>query len=346
MSDGTANGRSSGDGASEPGRSGGWLRRRIRRIDDAQRTRPWLAVPFAVVRKFGDDQAGRLAALIAYYGFFSVFPLLLVFVTVLGFVLGSDSHATRSVLTQFPIIGTELRKGSLQGSGVALIVGILTALWAGTAVVTAMQNAMNGVWNVPIKRTPNTFRQLPRSLVMLPVFGIAALVSSLLSGFAGAGSGLVLRVMGMIVAFVVNVGLYEVAFRVLTVEDVHWRTVLPGAVVGGAFWTVLQVFGGLYVAHQVNGASQTYGSFALVIGLLSWMYLAAQGSLLAAEVNVVLARHLWPRRLIQDTPLTGADRRALSAYGEEEERIVQERVRVSIDDAPAAPTTTPRSAEA
>ena len=112
------------------------------------------------------------------------------------------------------------------------------------------------------------------------------------------------------------------------------------------------------VAPRRGSALQRFVLWVVILALLvavGWLAsernqhhfrVAAQGSLLAAEVNVVLARHLWPRRLIQDTPLTGADRRALSAYGEEEERIVQERVRVSIDDAPAAPTTTPRSAEA
>jgi YihY family inner membrane protein len=320
---------------------GAWVRRRIRTIDGVQRRRPWLAVPVAVVKKFGDDRAGSLAALIAYYGFFSVFPLLLVFVTVLGFALGSGNDTAGSVLSQFPIIGAGLRNGSLRGSGLALAIGIVGSLWAGMGVMGAMQNAMNSVWNVPRKRSPNTLRQLPRSLAMLVVFAIAAIATSFLSGLSGfggsGGANAALRVLGIAVALALNVGLYAFAFRVLTVEDLHWRTVLPGAILGGASWTALQAFGGLYVATQVKGASQTYGSFALVIGLLSWLYLAAQASLFAAELNVVLARRLWPRSLAQP-PLSPADRGALRTYGAEEERVAGERVDVTIDEGRTAPT--------
>jgi membrane protein len=302
-------------------------------VDGLQNRRPWLAVPVAVIKKFGDDRAGSLAALIAYYGFFSVFPLLLVLVTILGFALGSHSHTAQTILGQFPIIGDEVRSGSLRGNGLALAVGVAGSMWAGTGVMSAMQNAMNRVWNVPIKHRPNTLRQLVRSFSMLAVFGAAVVATSVLSGFGagGGGIGMALRILGIVVGLAINVGLYAFAFRVLTVQSLTWRTVAPGAVVGGAFWTALQAFGGLYIARQVNGASQTYGTFAVVIGLLSWLYLAAQGSLFAAELNVVLARRLWPRRLSQP-PLSQADREALVAYGKEEERRPDERVEVTIHD--------------
>jgi len=131
-------------------------------VDDFQQRHRWLAFPFAVVKKFGDDQAGRHAALLAYYGFFSLFPLLLVAVTMIGFILqGRSDLANRivdSTAAQFPIVGTSIAKtveGShLRGSGLALVVGAAFALWGGLGVADAAQAAMNGIWNVPVAATP------------------------------------------------------------------------------------------------------------------------------------------------------------------------------------------------
>src|SRR5438128_6085182 len=132
------------------------IQRTLRTVDDFQQRRRWLAFPFAVFKEFGDDQAGNLAALIAYYGFFSLFPLLLVLVTVLGFVLhghpGLQDRVLNSTLGQFPIIGDQLRTNvhSLQGSGFALAIGVGGTLYGGLGVGAAAQNAMNEVWDVPV----------------------------------------------------------------------------------------------------------------------------------------------------------------------------------------------------
>ena len=107
------------------------LTERLRAVDDLQQRHPRLSFPAAVVKKFGDDQAGQLAALIAYYAFVSLFPLLLVFVTVLGFVLQGNPSAQESILnstlSQFPIIGTQLQHNvhSLTGSAGALAIGLV-----------------------------------------------------------------------------------------------------------------------------------------------------------------------------------------------------------------------------
>ena len=114
----------------------------VKRFDDFQQRNGALPVPLAVVKKFGDDQAGSLAALVAYYAFFSLFPLLLVFVTVLGFVLSGDPSAQRavenSVLGQFPIISDQIRGQQLQGHALALVIGVLTTLFAGLGVTDAV----------------------------------------------------------------------------------------------------------------------------------------------------------------------------------------------------------------
>ena len=268
----------------------------LQRADRVQQRHTWLAFPYAVLKKFGDDGAGNLAALIAYFAFFSIFPLLLLLVTVVGFVLGAHSGVASAVLTSFPIVGPSLRDHSLRGSGVALVIGIVTALWAGLGVIRTMQTAMNRIWDVPVKKQPGFLSGLFRSLVMAFVFGATTLTAGALSAVAAADSTVALARVGVVIATLgVNLFLYVLAFRVLTERDVSLGDVLPGAVVGAVLWTILQALGGYYVNHQIRGASQTYGTFAVVIGLLSWLYLAAQLSVFAAEINVVRLERLWPR---------------------------------------------------
>jgi YihY family inner membrane protein len=286
----------------------------MRRVDRIQRSRSWLAFPFAVVKKFGDDRAGYLAALIAYYGFFSLFPLLLVFVTSLGLVLRHHAALRDSIihstLGQFPVIGSQIRVGSLTASGLAMAVGLVLAIWAGLGVTQAAQNAFNEVWGVPIRERPNFLISRFRGLLMLLVLGTMVILTTLLSGFASAsaGTGWVARILTTAGTLMINLALYLLAFRVLTRRNLTWGDVLPGACVGAAAWTVLQLVGNYYVANQVAGAKATYGTFAFVIGLLVWIYLGAQVTLYAAEVNVVRKGHLWPRSLVEP-PLTQGDER-------------------------------------
>ena len=121
--------------------------RSLHRIDEVQQRHRWSAFPAAVIRKFGDDGAGGLAALIAYYGFFSLFPLMLVVVSVASSVLRNDSalqaRIVDSAIAQFPIVGTQIRDnvGSVAGSPLAIVIGIGGALWAGLGVVASVKTA-------------------------------------------------------------------------------------------------------------------------------------------------------------------------------------------------------------
>ena len=308
------------------------LERVIRKVDALQQRRSWLAFPFGVLKKFGDDQAGYLAALIAYYGFFSVFPLLLVFATSLGLILGGHSSLRDSVLhstlAQFPVIGDQIQANSLMVSGIALAIGIVVALWAGMGVTQAAQNAMNEVWDVKIKDRPNFLISRLRSLIMLAVLGTFTLVATFLSGLGAAhGSSAGFRVLTVAGSLVVNLGLFLVSFRVLTRQNLTWGDVFPGAAVGAVVWTGVQLAGNYYITHQVAHAKSTYGTFAFVIGLLVWIYLGAQITLYAAEINVVRKGHLWPRSLVQP-PLTLADKRTLERRASVEQRRPEEDVHV------------------
>ena len=184
---------------------------------------------------------------------------------------------------------------------------------------------------MPYRHRPNFLKTLLRAVIMLAVLGVIT-IGSAVAGSVGAGNdNVALSVLWVVVSLTLNLALFLLAFRILTSADVSWGDVFPGALVAAVAWTVLQGLGGYVVRHQLDGATETYGTFATVIGLLAWMYLGAQMTLLAAEVNVVRKRHLWPRAVVQP-PLTDADERALTSYAEQEERRPEEDVRVRIDD--------------
>ena len=317
--------------------------RSVRALDRFQQRHAWAGFPVAVVRKHGDDQGGYLAALIAYYGFFSLFPLLLVFVSVLGIVLANSPDLQEriivSALARFPIVGPTIAEeiDAITGNVVALTVGLVTALWAGLGVVQATQNAMNQIWDVPRTERPGFVASRLRSLVMLIVLGTMVIASTVLLGLATAATTRwsFLPASGIVVALLFNLGVFLLAYRVLTSLTLRWGDVLPGAVVAAVLWTVLQGLGGLYVSHTIRNATNVYGTFALVIGLLVWIYLAAQVTLYCAELNVVRARRLWPRSLAPP-PLTEADRRVLRANAERARRRAEEHIEVTFEPDPGS----------
>jgi YihY family inner membrane protein len=239
-----------------------------------------------------------------------------------------------SALAQFPIIGDDIgatvRQSRLRGSGLALAVGVALTLWGGLGVAEAAQNAMNGIWNVPRKRYPSLLLRRLRGLAWLIVLGGGLLLASVASGFAAAADTAWSGPAQVAAATVVNTMLFLVGFRVLTVRDVSLRLLLPGAVVAALAWALLQWLGGWYVDRQLRHASSTYGGFALVIGLLSWLYLAATVTLYGAELNVVRVRRLWPRSLFPP-PLAGADEQVLEDLAKQEERRPEETVEVRFD---------------
>ncbi len=314
------------------------LTERLRAVDDLQQRHPRLSFPAAVVKKFGDDQASQLAALIAYYAFVSMFPLLLVFVTVLGFVLEGNPSAQESVLnstlSQFPIVGTQLQHNvhSLTGSASALAIGLVGSLLGALGITGAAQNAFNQVWHVPRKNRPSFLSGRLRGLGTIAVLGLLSILSTLVTGAVAAQipKGTLAIIGGVLLALAASLLLFFAAFRLLTVDEVRTRELLPGVLFAAVLWQILQYVGGYYVAHVVRHAQETSGLFAFVLGLLAWLYLGGQLTLIAAEINVVRARALWPRSFFTP-PLLDADKRALISSAEAEERVEQESVEVTFD---------------
>ena len=306
----------------------------LERADGFQQRHRVLGFLLATNKKYSDDQGGYLAAIIAYYGFFSLFPLLLVFTTILGYVLHghpkAEHAAISSALGQFPVIGPQLAHGHLTGNAIALVVGSLGALWAGMGVFLAAQSAMNSLWGVPFRARPSFLSQRLRALGLLALLGGGALATSVLSGLGtfGASYGLAWKLASLALATGLNFLLFWGAFRFLTSKDVPWSCLRGGAIAAAVAYQVLQALGGYYIGHVVKNASNTYGTFALVIGLLTWIYLSAHILLLTAEGNVVATRNLHPRTLLSNAPTTDADRRALRQRAGVEERRADQQIEV------------------
>lgn len=308
----------------------------LRRADRYQRGHRWVAFPLAVGKRFGESGAGMLAATIAYYGFFSLFPLLMVFTSIAGIALKGrmdlQEQLVRSALSQFPVIGTQIREevGSIDGSGVAVAVGFALAMWAGLGGVRAAQVAMDTVWDVPRKRRPGMPASVGRASLMLVILGVFVIGAAVLAGAATSAPGAIGTTLGLLGSGLLNLAMFTVAFRMLTSASVTWRDVLPGACVTSVAWTALLAAGGWIVEGRLASSSDVYGTFAIVIGLLGWLYLGAQITLLGAVINVVLAKRLWPRSL-QGNDLTEADERALRRSAGQEERREEETVAVDFE---------------
>jgi YihY family inner membrane protein len=286
----------------------------VRRVDKFQQSHTVLGFPWAVLQKFGNDQAGSKAALLAYYGLFALFPLLLLFTTILGYVLHGNERLRQdlvnSALGTFPIIGTQLQSQThtLEGSGAAVVIGAILLLYGAVGLGQAAQGAMNAVWNIPYVRRPPFLLRILRALGVLVLLALSTIGSTVLTGFATLAShGWPAKVVLLVGSLLVNFVLILAAFMIMTATPLHLREVAVGAGLATLFWQTLQAIGSWYVGRGLTHNGDTYGFFAVVIVLLSWIYLGAQLFLLAAEINVVLRYRLWPRSVVQP-PLTTADR--------------------------------------
>ena len=294
--------------------------RMLERLDAWQRHRRWAGFAVGVGMRYAEDGAARHGARIAYYAFFSIFPLMLAFVSILGFALDDDAGLRQEILdsayADMPVIGPFIRSdvGAIGGSGIALALGIAIALWAGLGVTLALGQALDRVWSVPPVEQPGWIARRLRGLAMLLIGGTALVASSVLGGAAASGrlESVVETTASILLSLAVDALILLSAFRLLTTAAPPLREQLPGVATAAVGLLVLQALGGRYVEGTIARATDTYGLFATVIGLLSWLSIAAQLILIAAELNAVRSLGLWPRSL--SGPLTDADRKALEGY--------------------------------
>lgn len=303
---------------------------RVARLDRYQHEHSWLGFPIGVIYKFFDDRGTYMAALVSYYAFVSLFPLLLLLYSALGFFLQGNVEVSQdiegSVLRNFPVIGPKLGHSiaHYHGSGVGLAIGILGTLYGGLGAMQTAQAGFNQIYGVPRNKQPNPIKSRLRSLALLGVLGSGVLASTVVAAILSTANGISAQigdaavVGGYVVIFVVNAALSVAAFQLLTAVDLRVRQVLPGAMVAAAAWQLVQTFGSSYIGGVFNHSNHLYGVFALVLTALAWLYLQSVILMLSAEVNVVLHHRLWPRSLLtpftDNVTLTAADRRAYVLY--------------------------------
>ena len=314
------------------------MKRIVASVDAWQRRHALGGFPIAVLKKFGEDRASNLAALSAYYAFFSLFLLLLAFVSILGFVLDGNpslrEDVVDTVLGRIPVIGAQLRGEiePLTGSGIALAIGLAGALWAGLGVTVALGRAFAEIWDVPRLEQPGGLKARARGLAVMVILGVTLIAATAAAGLVGGGwiGPVAQRGAAIVGSLAVNAVVFFTVFVLLTPPPRRVRDLLPGVAVAALAWVLLQAVGGWYVDRAVTDASATYGVFALVIGLLSWFFVGAHLLLMAAEVKVVLRWRLWPRSLAGE--LEPADKLALQRFAEATRDDPRERIAVSFSD--------------
>jgi YihY family inner membrane protein len=315
------------------------IERVVRAVDRTQQRHTVPGVAFAVIKKYGDDAAGNLATVLSFSGFITLFPLLLLFVTVLGLVLASDPHLRAEILNstfdKFPLVGTELRNNvhALHRSSlIGLIVSLVLLAYGSLGLAQNGIYAMEQIWNLPGTARLNFVKRAGRSLEFIALLGIGVIVSTFLSavGTNTSSRPFLLDAGAVLASLIVACLQFVLGYRVLTPTMVKTRSLLPGALVAGVGWTILQSLGTFLVGHTLRNAA-VYGVFAFVIGLVFWLSLVVRLVVYSSELNVVLDRRLWPRSIVQP-PLTRADREVLAAQAEQNRRRPEQQVHVSFDD--------------
>jgi membrane protein len=313
------------------------------RLDRFQRRHPTASFPLAVLYKYVDDSGGYLAALIAYYSFVSLFPLLLLLSTVLSYVLvghpAVQQDVLHSALNEFPVVGSQLGDPRRLGGGTAgLVIGIAGSLYGGLGVAQALQYAMNTAWRVPRNSRPNPLKARGRSLLLLLVAGGSVVATTVLTTLGGtdAGSfGPALKVAVLAASVLVNAVAFIIVFQLATARPLRISQVAPGAIIAAVFWQLLQSIGVIYVNHVVRQASATNGVFAIVLGLLAFLYLTAIVIVLCIEVDVVRVDSLYPRSLMtpftDNVALTQGDRDAYTGQATAQRSKGFEEVHVHFD---------------
>ncbi len=268
------------------------------RVVAVRRRWPFTDTLLMATERFRVHRTGRNSALVAHYGFLSVFPLMLVFTTILGFVLQGNPDLQQRIidttLANFPFIGSELAANPdhLQGSVSLLIFGLLTALWAGLKAFNVLQMALDDIDDVRLDERPNLVGVRLRSLIAILLIGGAQVATAVLSGFVGA-SGVQWgnRVLLLLGSIAVNTITIAATYHWLCTRRPSWRELAPGAVFAGLSFTVLQLVGTTLMTRAIVRASPIYSTFATTIGLMFWLGLHSMVALLGAELNGVVRLH-------------------------------------------------------
>ena len=320
------------------------IEKRVRTFDAWQQRHRIPAFTYAVLKKFGDDQAGNHVALLTYFALLATFPLLLALTAILGLVLKGNSalqiSIQNSALTEFPIIGTQINSqiglSSLGHSAPALMVGIFGAILGGRGLANTVQNMQNTLWNVPKVERPGFPFNYLRSFALLGLLGVGSVVTATAATLMGAGqviglTGFSLKILTIAFSTLIGVGLFFAGLRISAAKTVASRDLLLGAILSSVAWQILLSQAGFIVSNDLKHAQAIAGFFGIVLGLVAWFGLQATAIVYAVETDVVRAHHLWPRSIIQP-PLTQADKKYLVETASVERRRFEETITIEFTE--------------
>lgn len=292
----------------------------VQNIDRWQQKHRIVSFPYAVIKKYGDDNGGYQAALLTYYGFLSLFPLLLVVTTLIQLLFHGNTEVKHQVATAvshfFPLLGSQLESNihGMKSVGVGLTIGLLFTIYGARGAADALRFGLDNIWLVPKRDRAGFPKNIAHSFLIMLYAAAGFIATIAVSSFTAAlGHAtwvkIVLNLAGFAVTFGVLLGIYRVAI----VHKVSLKFMMVGAAISAAAVQLLLTFGGLLLSRQLHNLGDLYGTFAIVLGLLFWMYLLAQIILYAAEIDTVRHFDLWPRSL-SGTIRTESDERADQLY--------------------------------
>lgn len=277
----------------------------LKKFDSFQQKRRPLAFLVAVVKKYSEDEGGRQAALITYYGFLSLFPLLLVTTAAIDLFLRNyeslQSRVVEGISTYFPIIGSQLQSNiqEFNRSGLALVLGVILTMYGARGGAEAIRNAFNQIWKVPKERWPGFPISTIKSFLIIVVGGGGLVLASVLSSYsAGIAHGFIFKLIPFLLSLLILVAAFYQVFSIaINSREPTRRDLLVSAIAAAVGAQILQLIGGYLLTHELKNLSSLYGAFAVVLGLLFWIYLQVQVLLLAAFAGLVHAKKLWPTKL-------------------------------------------------
>ncbi len=278
----------------------------LKSLDKFQQRHKTIAFPAAVFKKYGEDEGGHLTALITYYSFLSLFPLLLAVASATQIFLKNNEHLRAKVIESishyFPVISDELQSNihTMHKTGIALLIGILVTLYGARGGADAIRHAFNQIWHVPRKTRPGFPASVLNSLLIIFVGGGGLVLASTLSGYAsGLNPLLSFRVLPIAISFITLVGVFYLVFSLgITSRQPRRRDLFFSALIAAIGVQVLQIIGFYLISHELRNLSNLYGAFAIVLGMIFWIYLQVQVLIFAALSGAVRAKRLWPRSLI------------------------------------------------
>ncbi len=267
---------------------------------------PWFDHLVRAVLRFQRDGGNRLAASLTYYGFLAVLPLLLVAISVLGYVLHSrpelQLEIVQGLAKGLPGVGSTLADNLVQvqqhrqATGLVGLVGLLLAGFGG---IDALRESLRAMWhqdprvgNVLKTKLHDLVTLVGLGLTLLASFAVSALGSGLLAGLLdrtgvdGSVAKVTLSAVALLLGLVADTALFVYLFRRLARVDWPFRRVLRGAVFGAVGFGVLKAVGTAYVSHTTTRSTELYGALGAVIGVLVGLNLVARWVMFTAAWTV------------------------------------------------------------